>query len=192
MSSDNWWEDTGPNPAIERDYDKPEGSTQARPATHPALIWGLGTVAALLTLALCGFWGLYLHPGRFGGEESTPTAIIWTVTPSPTATVTPTPPPSEDTPSPTEAIEATPTASPDISIGGYVQVTGTGGYGLNLREGPGTNYPRTDTAAEGETFIVVEGPKSAGSSLWWKIRDPEDEEREWWAIGNYLMPVKQP
>jgi hypothetical protein len=49
-----------------------------------------------------------------------------------------------------------------------------------------------DVASEGEAFIVVEGPTTAGGSLWWKIRDPENEERVWWAVGNYLKPIEHP
>jgi hypothetical protein len=47
-------------------------------------------------------------------------------------------------------------------------------------------------ASEGATFIVVEGPTTAGGSAWWKIRDPDDEEQVWWAIANYLEPVEHP
>jgi uncharacterized protein YraI len=71
-------------------------------------------------------------------------------------------------------------------------VAGTGDYGLSLREGPGANYARVDVAAEGEVFIVVEGPQTAGGSPWWRIRAPENEERFWWAIGNYLQPIDHP
>jgi hypothetical protein len=71
-------------------------------------------------------------------------------------------------------------------------VTGTGGYGLSLREGPGENYARRDVAADGEVFIVVEGPQTAAGSPWWRIRDPENEARTWWAIANYLEPTEHP
>jgi len=94
---------------------------------------------------------------------------------------------------PTEDAEgATPTAATDITIGGYVEVTGTGGYGLSLREGPGANAARADIAADGEVFIVVEGPQTVAGSPWWKIRDPENEARTWWAVGNYLHPIDHP
>jgi hypothetical protein len=148
-------------------------------------------IAAILLSALCGFWGLYLFRGRFGAESPTPTAIIWTPTPSPspaaTLWLTPTQTASAD-----EPVDATPTPSAEIAIGNYVQIAGTEGYGLSLRSGPGENYARMDVASEGETFIVVEGPTTAGGSPWWKIRDPENEERAWWAIGNYLKPVEHP
>ena len=93
---------------------------------------------------------------------------------------------------PTGTAEPTPTASPDIAIGRYVQVAGTGGYGLNLRAGPGANYARMDIALEGEVFIVVEGPTVVGGSSWWKIRDADNPQREWWAVGNFLQPIPPP
>jgi hypothetical protein len=100
------------------------------------------------------------------------------------ATATPTPEPQPD--------EIAPTVSPDIVIGGYVQVTGTGGSGLNLRQGPGANYPRKGVALEGEVFVVSAGPTDAADVQWWKIRDPRDAERDWWAAANFLEPVPPP
>jgi len=91
-----------------------------------------------------------------------------------------------------EPTEVRPTVSPDIAIGGYVRVSGTGGAGLNLRQGPGANYARQGTALEGEIFLVSAGPTEAGDVVWWKIRDPQDEERDWWAAGNFLEPVPPP
>jgi hypothetical protein len=85
-----------------------------------------------------------------------------------------------------------PTPASDIAVGGYVQVAGTGGYGLSLREGPGANYARIDVAADGDIFVVVEGPQTTAGSPWWRIRDPDDDDRVFWAIGNYLEPVEQP
>jgi hypothetical protein len=152
-------------------------------------VWVFALLAAILLFALFGFWGLYLFRGRFGAPGPTPTAIIWTPTASPTPAATATPVPTE---TPDGAEPGTPTPSADIIIGGYIQVTGTGGYGLSLREGPGANATRVDIAAEGEVFIVVEGPRTVAGSPWWRIRDPENEERVWWAIGNYLEPVEHP
>jgi len=96
------------------------------------------------------------------------------------------------TPASTETAEPTPTISSDITIERYVRVTGTGGYGLNLRSGPGEDYVRMDIALEGETFLVVDGPTVSGGSEWWKIRDPENEQREWWTTGNYLETLLTP
>ena len=91
-----------------------------------------------------------------------------------------------------ESEEPTPTISPDVAIGRYVKVVGTGGYGLSLRSGPGENYTRMDVAAEGEVFIIVDGPTVSAGAEWWKIQDRENLEREWWAVGNFLEPVDHP
>lgn len=161
----------------------------------PPRVWAFALVAAILLFALFGFWALYLFRGSFGAQGPTPTAIIWTPTPTatPIATLTPTPTEATDEDGDGDGEgAATPTVSPDIAIGRYVQVSGTGGYGLSLREGPGANYTRVDVAAEGEVFIVVEGPHTTAGSPWWRIRDPENEQRVWWVVGNYLEPVEQP
>jgi len=71
-------------------------------------------------------------------------------------------------------------------------VAGTKGYGLSLCSGPGENYGHVGVAQEGEVFIAVDGPKLSSDSEWWKIRDPDDEEREWWVVGNLLEPVECP
>ncbi len=172
MSGDNWDDKTIPIP------------TAGGPG-RPLLTWVLGAAVLLLMLLVCGLGGLYLFGGGPALSGPTPTPIIWTPTPLPTPAVSP-------TPVPTETEEPTPTISPEISIGRYVRVSGTGGYGLSLRSGPGENYTRMDVALEGEVFIVVDGPTVSGGAEWWKIRDWENAEREWWAVGNYLEPVERP
>ena len=157
----------------------------------PLRVWAFALIVATLLFGLFGFWGLYLFRGRFGAQGPTPTAIIWTPTASATPIDTPTPLPTR-TPEGEVLGGATPTPSADIATGGYVRVTGTGGYGLSLREGPGANYTRADIASDGEVFVVVEGPRTASGSPWWRIRDPDNEERYWWAIANYLQPFEHP
>ncbi len=145
----------------------------------------VAVAAVALTATVCALWVIYLTHGQSGGRNRpTPTIIIWTPTPVPTvATDTPTPAPTE---------ELIPTAPAGIAIGRHVRVAGTGGYGLNLRAGPGENYVRMDIALEGEEFIVVDGPVAAGEFVWWKIQDLENSEREWWAAGNFLEPIENP
>ncbi|MFO7743162.1 MAG: SH3 domain-containing protein [Anaerolineae bacterium] len=190
VPSDNWMEETVPSRRA--DYGRePRGGERSSVRQIPLRVWIFALLAGVLLFALLAFWGLYLFRGTLGADSPTPTAVIWTVTPSPTSAATPTPTPTE-TRAAEEPSDTTPTPSTDIVIGGYVKVTGTGDYGLSLREGPGANYTRVDLATEGEVFIVVEGPQTAAGSPWWRIRDPENEERFWWAIGNYLEPVEHP
>lgn len=159
------------------------------PSASPVHVWLLGFIVALLALAVCGLWALYLKRGQFASGGPTPTAIVWTPTPAPSPTLAPTKPVMSGAEG---MVEPAPTILPKIAIGHYVRVAGTEGHGLNLRSGPGTNYTRMDVALEGEVFIVVDGPAVSGGSEWWKVRDPESAEREWWAVGNFLETVDHP
>jgi hypothetical protein len=190
MPGDNWLDETVPSRRADRSSSRRAATTSSL-AQIPARVWVFAFFAAILLFALCGLWALYLFRGRFAAQSPTPTAIIWTPTPSPSPPASPSPPPTEST-SGDEPAGATPTASTDITIGRYVEIADTGGYGLSLRSGPGVDYARMDVASEGERFVVVEGPAVAGGTPWWKIRDPEDEQRVWWAAGNYLRPVENP
>jgi hypothetical protein len=173
--------ETVPGRRVRPDSGEAGGDRPSNLAAIPAYVWLLGLVVLLLALATCGLWALYVLRGRVILGGPTPTPVIWTPKPAPALAASPTPPP-------TETAEPTPTISPEIAVGRYVRVAGTGGYGLSLRSGPGENYTRMDFALEGEVFVVVDGPTVSGGSEWWEIRDLEDEEREWWAIGNYLEP----
>ena len=187
-SNDRWTEETVPSRRVRPDDGDWEDSAPSGVRSIPISVWLLGIVVVLLTLTVCGLWALYTLRGTWTVSGSTPTPIIWTPTPVPIPTAGPTPPP----PPPAEETETVPTASPDIAIGRYVRVVGTEDVGLSLRSGPGANYQRMDVALEGEVFIVVEGPTVTAGSEWWKIRDPKNQKRDWWAIGNYLEPVDQP
>jgi hypothetical protein len=190
MRSDNWTDETVPGRQVEPGHGEARGDDRSASLVR---VWVMGFVALLLLLALGGLWGLYLLRGRFAVNSPTPTLILWTPTPAPiptataTPTTTPTPPPPSVPP-----IGGEEGGGSGIAIGRYVQVANTGGYGLSLREGPGGNYTRMDVALDGETFVVVDGPTAAGDSDWWKLRDPENEERVWWAAGNFLELVEQP
>lgn len=184
MRNDNWAEETVPSRRVDPGYYEGDGVPSGL-AAIPARVWLVAFLVILFALAVCGLWALYLLRGQGALSRPTPTPIIWTPSSVPTPAASPTPPP-------TETHEPTPTISPDVAIGRYVQVTGTGGYGLSLRSGPGETYTRMGVALEGEIFIVVDGPTPAEGSEWWKIRDPGNVEREWWAIGNFLEPVEHP
>ena len=182
MGSDNWMDDTVPVRRVGAEGGAGDDDVPSSGVAQ-VVVWLLGFAVVFVAAVGCGLWALYLSRGRTAGDGPTPTAIIWTPTAVPVPVASPSPPLPE-------ASELTPTVSPEIAVGQYVRVTGTGGAGLNLRSGPGTNYPREDIALEGDLFIVTDGPTVSGGSEWWMIQDLEDEGQTWWAVANFLEPVE--
>ncbi|MGD2058659.1 MAG: SH3 domain-containing protein [Anaerolineales bacterium] len=107
----------------------------------------------------------------------TPTIFIPTATPEPTVTLTPVPPPKlED----------------GIAIGVLVEVSGTEGDGLRLREEPSLDAKIAFLGLENEVFEVREGPMNRDGYEWWYLSNPYNSEKEGWAVANYLRQADQP
>jgi hypothetical protein len=114
-----------------------------------------------------------------------------TVIPLPTETLMP------PTLSPTVVLTPTVTSLPlppagNFNIGDYVQISGTGGDGLRLREEPGLESQVRLLGSEAEVFQVKDGPRQADNYTWWYLVAPYDETRRGWAVANYLAPVQNP
>ncbi len=103
-------------------------------------------------------------------------------------------PPSTATPSPAPTATAGGTASAQgqITVGGYVQITGTEGQGLRIRSAPGLNSDTVFRGEEAETFRVQDGPKQADGHTWWYLVAPYDQTRAGWAAADYLAVVPAP
>lgn len=117
-------------------------------------------------------------------EAPAPQAAL-TIIAAPTATLTPTP--VIETPTPTK-----PPAVGGIRAGDYVQITGTGGAGLRLRQGPGTDQALRFVGMDSEVFMVKDGPREANGFTWWFLEAPYDPSRSGWAASSYLSVVDQP
>lgn len=79
-----------------------------------------------------------------------------------------------------------------ITIGMYVQITGTNGSGLNIRSGAGVSYAPNFLANDAEVFLAKEGPIQADGFYWWYLVAPYDEKRNGWAASQYLTIVDNP
>jgi hypothetical protein len=80
----------------------------------------------------------------------------------------------------------------EIVLGVYVQVTGTGGEGLRLRDKPGLNGQVLVLGSEAEVFRVDDGPREIDGYIWWYLVGPFDDTRRGWAVSNYLKFVQNP
>lgn len=106
-----------------------------------------------------------------------------TIIPAPTPTATR--PPVIATP--------TVTAAPvigGISVGSYVQISGTEGAGLRLRAAAGTAHAMRFVGMDSEVFLVKQGPQEADGFTWWFLEAPYDPSRSGWAASNYLTVVE--
>lgn len=87
----------------------------------------------------------------------------------------------------------TPTISSfQISIGGYVQITGTDGEGLRLRAAPGLAAQDLFLGFDEEAFQVRDGPQQVDGYTWWYLVAPYDESRAGWAAADFLAVVPSP
>lgn len=95
-------------------------------------------------------------------------------------------------------LSATPTPTLDASIGDlkgihqdiYVQIFGTSGAGLRIRQDPGLNTKMNFLAGESEVFKVIDGPVVQDGLIWWKLVTPYDQQRQGWAAADYLAVIE--
>ena len=88
---------------------------------------------------------------------------------------------------------ATSTLEPGvIGIGVFVQVSGTGGDGLRLRQGPSLGHEMQFLGLDGELFQVGDGPIAADGYTWWFVIGSYDETRQGWAASEFLEVVPNP
>jgi hypothetical protein len=79
-----------------------------------------------------------------------------------------------------------------IAIDAHVQIVGTGGDGLRLRDQPGLAGAVLMLGSESEVFRVADGPQELDGYTWWKLVGPFDPSRGGWAVVNYLEVVEGP
>jgi hypothetical protein len=143
----------------------------------------LGSI--LIAVFLCIFFALmfFLFNTTPAQNASIPAAI--TIIPAPTLTPTP----NLDAQLTATAKPGGGSSSDGITVGMYVQINGTGGDGLHLRESPGTSSKALFIGMEAEVFKVEEGPKDADGYTWWHLVAPYDASRNGWAASKFLVII---
>ena len=155
--------------------------------TDPWLVFGAIGFGVLLLVATL----LLLNWTRTPQAPSLEQTAMITIIPLSTATdLPPTITPTPETPPESTGLPNPPAG--DVAIGAYVQVTGTGGEGLRLREGPGLDRQVRILAAEEELFLVVDGPQQVDNYTWWYLEGPNDNTRHGWAVSNFVRVVQNP
>lgn len=150
-------------------------------ALNPWVISGsiiLGILLFIATLLL--LWNTRTEP--FPGVSSTAIMnVIFAATDTPTPSI------------PTQELITTQGPSDDtISVGQLIQISGTGGSGLRLRFQAGLSSNVRLLGAEGENFLVMDGPQELDGYTWWYLESPEDRDRRGWAVADYLILTENP
>jgi hypothetical protein len=159
----------------------PETDAQGRSfwEENKVLVSGIGVVVLVLVCFGLGVLGILWKATQPQQIGPTPTATFVT-SPVP-ATFTPiptdTPPPPTDTPVLTETPTPIPTPLPEAP-------SCTTSVGLNIRAGPGPDYPDIGDIPAGKTVGVI-GQNFRNDVVWWKIGDDS------WVSGKYCMGNKE-
>lgn len=151
------------------------------------LVTGFSIIGALATvillLVIFGVLTRVIFPVSQRNPE--PTAILKVVNAAtPTHLLLP-----GMTPVPSQTPTLDPVKYAGIGVEKFVQITGTGGDGLRLRSGPGTENPPLFLGLDAEVFQVKDGPRESDGIVWWFLVSPTDENRKGWASANYLVIV---
>lgn len=92
-----------------------------------------------------------------------------------------------------ESGDISPTLLPgEIGYGSFVQIVGTEGDGLNVREDPGLSSQIRFLGYDSEVFEVRDGPVFRDEFTWWLLVTPVDNERQGWAAATFLSVVVNP
>jgi hypothetical protein len=151
----------------------------------PRILAGIVAVAIVL-LILVFLWIEWSAP-----PAPTPGGFlaILTVIPAPTSTPLPPPTPTLDPNAPTPI--STPLPG-QIAIGAYVQIKGTEGQGLRLRDAPGLNSKQLFLGYDSEVYLVQNGPSQADGYTWYYLVAPYDANRAGWAASDFIGLIPPP
>jgi hypothetical protein len=147
----------------------------------PVLLSAAGMSCLVLAL-------VFITSGVFFPSSTLPDpASALTVIPG--LTSTPYVPTATPTQAPTQSSEEAGPLPGVLGIGATVQISGTEGSGLNIREQPGLNTGIRFVALDSEVFTVGDGPREADGFVWWYLLTPLDEDRSGWAAADFLSVV---
>lgn len=155
---------------------------------HPRI---LGIVVISGVGLLVGLLGLAWLTRPASSPTASATAIV-NIIKAPTATPLAPTPTAGNPVSPGEEIPGSSPAGEGIAVDAYVQIVGTGGDGLRLRDKAGLAGTMRLLGSEAEVFLVKDGPVETDGYTWWYLVGPFDDTRFGWAVANYLSIVQNP
>jgi hypothetical protein len=77
----------------------------------------------------------------------------------------------------------------DFVIGDLVEVYGTEGQGLRIRNTPSLSAVIDEIGLDSEVFKIEGGPIDADGYVWWFLVNPYDPSRQGWSVSNFLRSI---
>ena len=145
---------------------------------------GVGVFLGVAALIILIILGIFTRQAYAVPSPATPILVLIS---APTASAT-LPPPPVATVEPIYTATATfpPQVDGSLSPGNLVEVFGTEGDGLRLRDAAGLDSNIVFLAVESEVFELSEGPVKLDGYEWWFLVNPYNIDQTGWAVGTYL------
>ncbi|HEY3312175.1 MAG TPA: hypothetical protein VGK00_11100 [Anaerolineales bacterium] len=143
-------------------------------------------IVTVLLLVLAFAWVAWSAPAS---PDASGLLAVVTSIPMPSTTPAPEATPTFDPYAPTP----TPTPAPgQLSIGAFVQISGTQGEGLRIRSDPGLDGKQLFLGFDTEAYTVVDGPREVDGYTWYFLAAINDQKRTGWAASNFLTVIQNP
>ena len=150
-------------------------------------LWaGLGVLLGAITLFALIVLGYFTRQAQVSIPPATPILILIY---APTVSITITPPTETAEPSNTSTPTLSPEASGSLTLGSLVEVYGTEGDGLRMRDNVGLDSKIVFIAVESEVFELRDGPVQKDGYEWWFLVNPYNLDKTGWAVSTYLRPI---
>ncbi|MFA9401577.1 MAG: ABC transporter permease [Anaerolineales bacterium] len=150
-------------------------------------LWaGLGIVLGTITLFALIVLGYFTRQAQVQVPPATPILILIN---APTASITITPPTETAEPVKTSTPTLSPETSGSLSLGRLVEVYGTEGDGLRMRDNVGLDSKIAFLAVESEVFELRDGPVQKDGYEWWFLVNPYNLDKTGWAVSTYLRAI---
>ena len=150
-------------------------------------LWaGLGVLLGAITLFALIVVGYFTRQAQVSIPPATPILILIY---APTVSITITPPTETAEPSNTSTPTLSPEASGSLTLGRLVEVYGTEGDGLRMRDNVGLDSKIVFIAVESEVFDLRDGPVQKDGYEWWFLVNPYNLDKTGWAVSTYLRPI---
>ena len=150
-------------------------------------LWaGLGIVLGTITLFALIVLGYFTRQAQVPVPPATPILILIN---APTASMTITPPTETAEPVKTTTPTLSPETSGSLSLGRLVEVYGTEGDGLRMRDNVGLDSKIAFLAVESEVFELRDGPVQKDGYEWWFLVNPYNLDKTGWAVSTYLRVI---